>query len=226
MRIRIQQLKLMRIRIRNPGLCDLIIFLSLKIDVNVAWNYLLTSQNSSPYLNWTLKEWIGRERQDSIQARIGKKSAIFPDTWTAAHYPDMYIFQCCGSGMFVPDPQSLFFSIPDPGSRIQKQQKQRGAKKFVVLPFFVAPNITKLKIMLLVKYKKKFGPINRVPYTNFSQKFSFTVALKNIGLGSGIRDTGSRKTYSGLGSATLLFSDLKSPAKLVCNWSAAPLMQT
>jgi hypothetical protein len=24
--------------------------------------------------------------------------------------------QCCGSGMFIPDPGSDFFSIPDPGS--------------------------------------------------------------------------------------------------------------
>ncbi len=30
-------------------------------------------------------------------------------------------FQCCGSWMFIPDPD--FFSIPDPGSRIQKQYR-------------------------------------------------------------------------------------------------------
>ncbi len=28
--------------------------------------------------------------------------------------------QCCGAGMFIPDPGSGFFPIPDPGSRIPK----------------------------------------------------------------------------------------------------------
>ncbi len=37
--------------------------------------------------------------------------------------------QCCGSGMFIPDPGSWFLPIPDPGSRIQKQQQKRGVKK-------------------------------------------------------------------------------------------------
>ncbi len=38
-------------------------------------------------------------------------------------------------------PGSWFLSIPDPGSK--KQQQQRGVKKFVVLPIFVATKITK-----------------------------------------------------------------------------------
>jgi hypothetical protein len=46
----------------------------------------------------------------------------------------------------------LILSIRDLGSRIQKQQKKRVVKKkFVVLPFFVATNITKLK--------NKIGPV-------------------------------------------------------------------
>ena len=39
--------------------------------------------------------------------------------------------QCCGSGMFIPDPDFYPFRIPDLGSRIQKQQQKRGAKKCV-----------------------------------------------------------------------------------------------
>jgi hypothetical protein len=68
-------------------------------------------------------------------------------------------FQCCGSGMFIPDPGSriLIFTHPgsripdlgsrisDPGSRIQKQQQKREVKKtLVVIPFNVATNSTKL----------------------------------------------------------------------------------
>ncbi len=31
---------------------------------------------------------------------------------------DGTLYQCCGSGMFIPDPGSWFLPIPDPGSRI------------------------------------------------------------------------------------------------------------
>jgi hypothetical protein len=30
--------------------------------------------------------------------------------------------QCCGSGMFIPDPESQILIFTHPGSRIQKQQ--------------------------------------------------------------------------------------------------------
>jgi hypothetical protein len=46
--------------------------------------------------------------------------------------------------------------IPDPGSRIQKTAtKERGEKKFFVIPFFVATNFTKLKIILFLKCGRK-----------------------------------------------------------------------
>jgi hypothetical protein len=42
--------------------------------------------------------------------------------------------------------------IPDPGSRIQKQQQKRGSeKKLVVILFFVATNFTKFNIILFLK---------------------------------------------------------------------------
>jgi hypothetical protein len=37
-----------------------------------------------------------------------------------------------------------------PGSRIQQQQQKRRKDKIVVIPFFVATNITKLKIILFL----------------------------------------------------------------------------
>ena len=62
--------------------------------------------------------------------------------------------QCCGSRMFIPDPGSriLIFThpgsrIPDLGSRIPDPKtatKERGEKKLVVIPFYVATNFTKL----------------------------------------------------------------------------------
>ncbi len=51
----------------------------------------------------------------------------------------------------APDPKldpdtslSRILIFTDPGSRIQKQEQKRGVKKFVVIPFFVATNFTKL----------------------------------------------------------------------------------
>ncbi len=55
--------------------------------------------------------------------------------------------QCCGSGMFIPDPDFYPSRIPDPGSRIPDPKtatKVRGEKKLVVIPFYVATNFTKL----------------------------------------------------------------------------------
>ncbi len=56
--------------------------------------------------------------------------------------------QCCGSGMFIPDPGSWFLPIPDPGSRIPDPKiatKERGEKKFDVISFYIATKIvTKL----------------------------------------------------------------------------------
>jgi hypothetical protein len=44
--------------------------------------------------------------------------------------------------------------IPDPGSRIPDPKtatKEGGEKKFVVVPFYVATNFTKLKIILVLE---------------------------------------------------------------------------
>jgi hypothetical protein len=52
----------------------------------------------------------------------------------------------------IPDPESR---IPDPRSQIPDPKtatKERGEKNFVVLPFFVATKITKLKIILILSW--------------------------------------------------------------------------
>jgi hypothetical protein len=55
----------------------------------------------------------------------------------------------------IPDPDFYLFRIPDdPGSRIPDPKtatKERGEKKIVVKPFFIATNFTKLKIILFYK---------------------------------------------------------------------------
>jgi hypothetical protein len=68
-----------------------------------------------------------------------------------------YGVQCCGSGMFITDPDFYPSRIPDPGSRVQDTKtatKERGEKKFVVIPFFVATNFTKFKIIFFEMLKK------------------------------------------------------------------------
>jgi hypothetical protein len=63
----------------------------------------------------------------------------------------------------IPDPDFYPSRIPDLGSRISDPKtatKERGEKKFDVIPFYVATNFTKLYINLVLKCRrKKFGPI-------------------------------------------------------------------
>jgi hypothetical protein len=49
--------------------------------------------------------------------------------------------------MFIPDPGSGFFPIPDP----KTATKERGEKNFFAIPFYVATNFTKFKIILVLK---------------------------------------------------------------------------
>jgi hypothetical protein len=57
------------------------------------------------------------------------------------------ILQCCGSGMFIPDPEFYPSRIPDP----KTATKERGEKKLVVITFYFATNFTKLQIILVLK---------------------------------------------------------------------------
>ncbi len=104
--------------------------------------------------------------------------------------------KCCGSRMFIPDPRSWFLSIPDLGSRIQKQQrKQRRMKKnLVVLPLFVAPNITKFKIILfLSRWRKKLLVNLQIIIKLFSQKLSLSFQKYGFGIrDKTVLDPGSR----------------------------------
>jgi hypothetical protein len=53
----------------------------------------------------------------------------------------------------IPDPDFYPSQIPDLGSRIQKTAtKERVEKKIVFIPFYVATNYTKLKIILVLKF--------------------------------------------------------------------------
>jgi hypothetical protein len=51
-----------------------------------------------------------------------------------------YSGQCCGSGMFIPDPDFYPSRIPNP----KTATKENGEKIFVDISFFVATNFTKL----------------------------------------------------------------------------------
>jgi hypothetical protein len=55
--------------------------------------------------------------------------------------------QCCGSGIFIPDPDFYPSRIPDP----KTATKERGEKKIIVIPFYLASNVTKLYIILVLK---------------------------------------------------------------------------
>ncbi len=71
----------------------------------------------------------------------------------------MFFLQCCESGIpFIPDPDFYSSWIPNLGSRIPDPKtaiKDGGEKQLVVIPFFVAINFTKLKIIFFEMRKEK-----------------------------------------------------------------------
>ncbi len=80
--------------------------------------------------------------------------------------------------------------IPDLESRIQNSNKREGWKKFVVLTFFVATKITKLKIILILNCRRKNLSLS-------PQKYRFGLRGSEIGdpekIYSGSRIQGSKR---------------------------------
>ena len=107
--------------------------------------YRMARGDSILYHNWG-SEWLqGRvrileQKNGSVRNLISLFlfycfSTIFRST-----------FQCCGSGMFIPEPGSWFLPIPDPGSRISE-----GWKKICCHIFFCSHKILNYLIFKMLK---------------------------------------------------------------------------
>jgi hypothetical protein len=103
------------------------------------------------------------------------------------------IRQCCGPGMFIPDPESLFLPIPDPGTK--NRNKREGWQKICRHTFFCSHKFHKIvNYFILEMLKKKI-------WANFQRIIEFftpknVTKLSKIWVwepGSGIRDPGSGK---------------------------------
>jgi hypothetical protein len=64
-----------------------------------------------------------------INAVVGKINHFILKALDFMGKKERFCWQCCGSGMFIPDPDFYPSRIPDLGSRMQKQQQKRGVKK-------------------------------------------------------------------------------------------------
>ncbi len=113
-------------------------------------------------------------------------------TWWRKKFEPVY--QCCGSGMFIPDPD--FYP-----SRIPKQQQNRGVKKIRCHFFLCSLKFHKWKIIWVFKcWRKKCGSIFKELYYFLFKKLS----LSSQKYGFGIPDPGVKKAPDpGSGSATL-----------------------
>jgi hypothetical protein len=96
----------------------------------------------------------------------------------------LYI-QCCGSGMFIPDPGSWFLPIPDPGSRIQKQQQKRGVKKNYCHTFLCSHKFHKIENYFSFEVLKKKILAN---FQRIIELFTQKIVTKLWKYGFGIRD--------------------------------------
>ncbi len=104
--------------------------------------------------------------------------------------------QCCGSGMFIPDPDFYPSRIPDTGSK--NSNKREGRKKFVIKLFLKSQISQNWIFFIFLKcWRKKFGPIFK-EFLKFLPKIIFYYTLKWVwDPGSGknlfrIQDPGSR----------------------------------
>ncbi len=106
-------------------------------------------------------------------------------TWEGAYLKERCV-QCGGSGMFIPDPGSWFLPIPDPGF---KNSNKRGEKKFVLL--FLKSQISQNWILCYLwnAKEKNLAQFSKNCLSFYPKNFQY--GLKNMGLGSGIRDPGS-----------------------------------
>ncbi len=105
--------------------------------------------------------------------------------------------QCCGSGMFIPDPGSWFLPIPDPGSRIsdpgsKNSNKREGWKKICCHTFLCSHKFPK------IEHYFSFEVLTKKIWANFQriiELFTQKIVTKLSKYGFGIRDP--EKTYSG-----------------------------
>ena len=98
--------------------------------------------------------------------------------------------QCCGSGMFIPDPGSWFLPIPDPGSKNKNKNKREGWKKICCHNFLCSHKFHKIANYFSFEVlKKKFLANFQRIIEIFSQKLS--ICSQKYGVG--IRDPGSEK---------------------------------
>jgi hypothetical protein len=111
--------------------------------------------------------------------------------------------QCCGSGMFIPDPDFYRSRIPDPGSRIpnpgsKNSNERQGWKKDFCHTFFWSHKFTKLNYFIFEMLKKKiWANFQRITELFTQQIVTKLLNIWVCGPGSEIRDP--EKTYSGSG---------------------------
>jgi hypothetical protein len=102
--------------------------------------------------------------------------------------------QCCGSGMFIPDPDFYPSRISDPGSK--NSNKSEGWKKIVVIPFFCSHKFHKIVNYFIFEMLKKKICAN---FQRILELFTQKLSLSSQKYGFGIRDPDRdpEKTYSG-----------------------------
>jgi hypothetical protein len=93
-----------------------------------------------------------------------------------------YLFQCCGSGMFIPDPDFYPSGIPDPGS---KNRNKREGEKNCCHTFFCSHRFHKIVNYFMFETLKKQIWAN---FQRIIEIFTQKIVTKLSKYGFGIRD--------------------------------------
>ncbi len=131
--------------------------------------------------------WVGAKEQSGrtwSSLYLDSRDTSLTQSWCSAFEGNISLSQCCGSGMFIPDPDFYPPRIPDLGSRIldpgsKNSNKREGWKK-------ISQNWTFINFWNV--YEKIWANFQRT-IVLFTQKLS----LCSQKYGFGIRDPGIRK---------------------------------
>ncbi len=125
--------------------------------------------------------------------------------------------QCCGSGMFIPDPDFYPSRFPDP----KTATKERGEKKICCHNFLCSHKFHKIENYFSFEVLKKMCA-NFQRIIELSTQKILTKLSKYMGLGSGIR----KKTYSGSRIQGSKRHRIPDPDPQHCYYHAAELEST
>ncbi len=148
-------------------------------------------------------------QREGRKARFHKAGSKIP-TWLTVSPVYINSIQCCGSGMFIPNPWSQILIFTHPGSRIQNGNKKEGWKKICWSYLFFSHKFHKTVNYFI------FEMLTKKIWVNFQRNFlpqKIVTKLSKISPRIRIRNTVLKTTFRVWCPYSYLVDDPNSPAR-------------